>query len=315
MPAAEFTLDATKVTAFAENILMRPQQLKSRLVDAVMSDLEYQGKGDTWTDDRVGEAEPSKITGELAGRTPEGFLENFRRSGYWDEYELALWLDKSDMLDKLADPTSITMQEMLAGKERSRDRAIMDCFFADVKEGRNGATTVTWNTNQDIAVNDWTFYRGKIDGATAPTGNIGLTTSKLRSAKKKLDDAECIGERFIACSSTDLQNLLTSVETTSSDYNPTTLGRLNALYDGEIDYFMGFKFIRLPSSMFTISSNIADLPCWVKSAVGYKSRTIIAPRIAERPDRRFVKQAYYSFEQSGLRQVDAGVVRIKALQS
>lgn len=306
----EFTLDATKVTAFAKNIMLRPQQLQSRLVPFVDAQLESAEPGDSWTADYLGEDEPQEVR-ETAGNTPDGFLDEFRRTAYWAEYESAKWIDKAIILDKLADPTSPTIRNMLFGKERSRDRVIMNSFFADVKEGRNGATTVVWNTANDIAVNDWTFYRGKTDGGvSAPTGNSGLTPSKLRKAAAMLDDAECVGIRSIAVTSIDLQNLLTSIETTSSDYNAA-----QALYDGKITEFMGFKFHRLPQKLFNISGGIADLPVWISDAMEYRARTIVPAQVWTRNDRRGMKQAYYMFEQSGLRKVDAGVLRIKTLQS
>jgi hypothetical protein len=76
------------------------------------------------------------------------------------------------------------------------------------------------------------------------TNDIGgtdsnLNVAKLREAKKKLDKNNVPGEgRSILVRANNLQSLLGETEVTSADFNT-----VRALVSGEIDTFLGFKFI------------------------------------------------------------------------
>tara|TARA_S200002703_G_scaffold13223_1_gene11634 strand:- start:2182 stop:3024 length:843 start_codon:yes stop_codon:yes gene_type:complete len=66
-----------------------------------------------------------------------------------------------------------------------------------------------------------------------------LNVAKLREAKKKLDKNNVPGEgRSILVHANNLQSLLGETEVTSADFNT-----VRALVSGEIDTFLGFKFI------------------------------------------------------------------------
>lgn len=72
-------------------------------------------------------------------------------------------------------------------------------------------------------------------GATA----AGLTVPKLRRAKKLLDAAGAPKEdRYFLHDATALEQLLGSTQATSADFNT-----VRALVSGELDSFVGFKFI------------------------------------------------------------------------
>jgi hypothetical protein len=302
----EFTLDQTKVTAFASNMRLPPQQNAARIVPYVMAEMGAMVRGDSWTSEFGGLSEPAEKTG-LAPKTPESFMENSRRMGWWATMHDAKWLDKGVTLEMLADPSSATLQAMRAGKERARDRLLMATFFATQYEGRNGQTAVTFPGTQEVGVQDQKYYRGRADDVAAPSAaDRGLTPAKLRNAKDLLDESELEGERFIAVSSEDLGHLLTSVEVTSQDYNT-----VQALHDGRINSFMGFTFVRCSKSMFAVASSIRDLPAWIKPAIEYKSTEIEDIGVNIRTDRSNTPQAYYSFRHSAIRAFDNGVVRIK----
>lgn len=101
-------------------------------------------------------------------------------------------------------------------------------------------------------------------GFQIANGATGLTVDKLRAASAALNDRGVDqGERYIAYTAADLENLLGETETTSSDFNT-----VKALVQGDLNSFMGFQFKLietraeggLPSGV-----NYA----WHKSAVGY----------------------------------------------
>lgn len=303
----DLTLDQTLSVAFANNMRLRPQQLQSRLVSAVLADLGHTDAGDLFTSEFQGTSEPQPRTGR-APKSPEGFVEEERRVGAFQTFDDGKFIDTIDKANKLADPTNGTMRAMIAGKERSRDRLILNTLLAPARQGRTGETSVPFPAAQVIAVNNQVFYRGRADAAAAPgAANTPLTPAKLRAASELLDESELPGERYIAVCSEDLQNMLTSVEVTSSDFV-----NIQNLVNGTVNQFLGFNFVRLQKSFFTIpTANVRDLVCWVKDAVEYRSRDLDAAEVIRRADRSMTPYAYYSFRHAALRAFDTGVVNIK----
>ena len=303
----DLTLDQTLSVAFANNMRLRPQQLQSRLVPTVLSDLGFMDPGDTFTSEFQGTSEPTERTGR-APKSPEGWVEEERRIAAFAAFDDGKFIDTVDKANKLADPTNGTMRAMIAGKERARDRMILRSMLAPARQGRTGETSVPFPASQVIAVNNKVFYRGKADEVAAPgASNTVLTPAKLRAAAELLDESEMPGERYIAVCSEDLQNMLTSVETTSEDF-----AGVKALVNGTLDQFLGFKFVRLQKSMFTVpTANVRDLVAWVKDAVEYKSRDLEEAKVEKRADRSYTPYAYYLFRHACLRAFDTGVVNIK----
>ena len=84
-------------------------------------------------------------------------------------------------------------------------------------------------------------------GTTVPnnvSGSVaGLTVAAVRAAMSALDDVEADEDgRFFVFNSIAKAKLLSAVEVTSSDY-----ANVKALVNGEVDTFLGFKFIMLGS--------------------------------------------------------------------
>ena len=112
------------------------------------------------------------------------------------------------------------------------------------------------NTSANVAVS--------IGGA-----NSGLNIAKLRKAKRILDDYGVpSGDRFFACSAIGMnEQLLGTTEATSADYNT-----VRALVQGEVDTFVGFKFIMIESrdeGGLTVASNTRTNFAWHKDAIGH----------------------------------------------
>jgi hypothetical protein len=303
----DLTLDQTLAVAFANNMRLRPQQLQSRLVPNVLADLGFTDPGDIFTSEFQGTSEPQPRTGR-APKSPEGFVEEERRVAAMMAFEDGKFIDTIDKANKLADPSNGTMRAMIAGKERARDRMILQAMLAPARQGRTGETSVPFPAGQVIAVNNQVFYRGRADNVAAPgAANTPLTPAKLRAASELLDESELPGERYIAVSSEDLQNMLTSVEVTSSDFV-----NIQNLVNGTVNQFLGFNFVRLSKSMFTIpTANVRDLVCWVKDAIEYKSRDLEEAKVEKRADRSYTPYAYYMFRHGCLRAFDTGVVNVK----
>lgn len=102
------------------------------------------------------------------------------------------------------------------------------------------------------------------EGFDVAAAATGLTVAKLRAASAALNDRGVDqGERYIAHTAADLENLLGETEVTSSDFNT-----VKALVQGELNSFMGFQFKLIETR------DEGGLPAnvnyaWHKSAVGY----------------------------------------------
>lgn len=69
--------------------------------------------------------------------------------------------------------------------------------------------------------------------------NSNLNVAKLRTASAQLNTANVpTGDRYLLCHANNLSGLLSETQATSADFNS-----VRALVMGEIDTFMGFKFI------------------------------------------------------------------------
>lgn len=78
-------------------------------------------------------------------------------------------------------------------------------------------------------------------GTLVPDGGTNLTVAKLRSAAAILNRNNVpFMNRFICIHANNLESLLGETETTSSDFNT-----VKALVQGEINTFLGFKFITI----------------------------------------------------------------------
>lgn len=95
----------------------------------------------------------------------------------------------------------------------------------------------------------------------------GLTVAKIRRAKKLMDAAGVPKEdRTFLHSATALEQLLGATQATSIDYNS-----VRALVYGEVDTFLGFKFIGLEDRTeggISVSSNVEKNFAFHKEAVG-----------------------------------------------
>jgi hypothetical protein len=99
--------------------------------------------------------------------------------------------------------------------------------------------------------------------------NTGLNTAKIRRAKRLLDAGGVPmgkGERTLAISAVGLEQLLGETVATSSDYAP-----VKALFDGEVDYWVGFQFKTMESrdeGGIPLSSTIRTNYAYHRGALG-----------------------------------------------
>ena len=273
------------VNQFSSNIQMLSQQMGSLLRNAV--DVETVN-GEKAFFDQVGSAAAVLRTTRHAD-TPLIDTPHSRRMVTMSDYEYADLIDDQDKVRLLVDPTSTYARAAAAAMGRAMDDVIISAALGTALTGKDGTTSTPFDSNNQIAV-----------------GGAGLTLAKLIEAKEILDsnDVDPSIPRYIAVSPKQITNLLDDPEVTSADYNT-----VRALVKGELDTYVGFKFIttnRLPVD----GSNDRRVFAWamdgIKLAVGKEPTA----RIDERADKSYATQVYYCMSVGATRMEEAKVVEI-----
>jgi hypothetical protein len=260
-------------TAFVEqyksNVLHLAQQKGSRLRNAVRVEM-VTGKSAFF--ERIGSTAAEKRTSRHSD-TPRMDTPHSRRKVSLDDYDWADLIDQEDKVRMLISPQS---EYAIAGANamgRAMDTAIIDAATGTAYSGAAGGTSVSLPSGQKVA-----------------HGSADLSVAKLRSAKKILDAAEVDPdeERFLVCSAEQIDALLAETEVTSSDFNT-----IKTLVQGEIDTFMGFKFIR-SERLNTDSTPSRQVLAFAKSAIGLAIGADISTKISERADKNYATQVFLS---------------------
>jgi hypothetical protein len=209
------------------------------------------------------------------------------------DYEWADLIDDQDKLRMLIDPTSPYAINGAYALGRAMDQLIISAALGTAKTGENGTTNTTFPTStQQITV-----------GGT-PTG---LTVAKLRAAKKILLANEVDVEMdplFIAVTAKQLDDLLGTTEVTSSDYNT-----VKALVQGQVDTFMGFKFIHT-ELLGVDGSDDRRVIAWAKSGIHLGMWNDINSKIDQRADKSYATQVYVKGTFGATRTEEKKVVEI-----
>lgn len=217
-------------------------------------------------------------------------IEHKQRWIFPSDYDLALPIDKRDEIRMVGDLQSPYVKAMVTAYGRKVDDIIIASFLAAARTGTNGGTsTVHDTTNQQIAAS-----------AT------GLTVAKLRAARKKFLANEVDLDRepaLIAVTAEELDDLLGATEVTSSDYNT-----VKALVNGQIDTFLGFKFIHTEG--LTSSGGNRQVIAWVPSGFHFATWNALETDIGPRRDKKNTMQVFMRFTAAATRLEEKKVVEI-----
>ena len=209
------------------------------------------------------------------------------------DYEWADLIDDQDKLRMLIDPTSPYAINGAYALGRAMDQLIISAALGTAKTGENGTTNTSFATaTQQVTVGG------------SPTG---LTVAKLRSAKKILLGNEVDVEMdplYIAVTAKQLDDLLGTTEVTSSDYNT-----VKALVQGQVDTFMGFKFIHTELLGVNGSSH-RRVVAWAKSGIHLGMWNDINSKIDQRADKSYSTQVYVKGTFGATRTEEKKVVEI-----
>jgi hypothetical protein len=226
--------------------------------------------------------------------TPQIDTPHSRRRVSLADYEWADLIDNADKVRLLIDPTSSYAKAAAAAMGRAMDDVVIAALGGTAYTGETGSTSVALPAGQKP-------YNGS-------NQTDGLTVAKLLKAKELLDlaDVDPSLPRFIIVGPKQISDLLNTTEVKSSDFNT-----VKALAQGQLDSFLGFKFIVSNRLKFD-ATNTDDRLAYaftsdaIKLAVG---QDVIA-RIDERADKSYSTQVYYAMSIGATRMEEEKVVEI-----
>lgn len=282
------TITEAFVSQYQNTMRILCQQKDSRLEATTIPPVKMEGEYLYW--ERLGKTEAVELPGRHSD-TPNIEPDHSRRRSTAQPYVWSTLLDRVDAARMLVDPKGPYQESARSAMNRRKDRVILAALGGNAYGGKSGATTIALPAGQKIA-----------------HGSVGMTIGKLLNAKQLLDEAEAPVEgRVFVLPSESIIDLLNTTEVTSADYNS-----VRALVSGQIDTFLGFKFIQ---TELIYLENSSDTTTWYtyaycKGAIGYGNIEEITVRLTERADKNYSWQPYVSMDLGATRVEDELVVEV-----
>lgn len=285
-----FEITTAMVQQYNDNVVLLQQQKPSRLRPCVR---EERVQGEYGFFDQIDSTSAQKRIARHAD-TPLISTPHVRRRVSMDAYDWADLIEQFDKATLLTDPTSKYAVNAVAAHNRAIDDAIIAAFVATAYGGRDGTTTYAFPTSTH-----------RIAHASS-----GLTLAKLLQAKEILDSYENDPDepRFIVLNAKQVTNLLNTAEVKSSDYNT-----VKALASGQLDTFLGFKFIR--SERLPTASSVRSCFAWSMNSMLLGVGTDIVTRVSERADKNYATQVYCGMFVGATRMDEKGIVQVQAYEA
>jgi hypothetical protein len=276
-------------TAFVEqyksNVFHLAQQKGSRLRGAVKTET-VTGKAHFF--ERIGSTAAQLRTSRHSD-TPRVDTPHSRRKVTMNDYDWADLIDNEDKVRMLISPQSEYAQAGAYAMGRAMDDAIIAAATGNALGGVAGGSSIALPPAQKVV-----------------HGSAGLSVAKLISAKEILDAAETNPDeaKYLVCAASQISDLLAITSITSSDFNS-----VKALVQGQIDSFMGFKFIRT-ERLGTDANGNRQVLAFNQSALGLAVGSDISTKISERADKNYATQVFLSMTIGATRVEDEKMVEI-----
>lgn len=285
------------VQQFADNLIHLAQQKGSRLMPTV-NVKNVTGKYAHF--DRLGATSAQKRTSRH-GDTPLIDTPHSRRRAVLEDYEWADLIDSQDELRMLIDPRSAYAEAGAWALGRTMDDVIIDAANGNAR-----------SVDSDDSSSNVAFSTAMIVDEDFGAANSNLTFEKLNESKRLLrgNDIDPDEPMFIVVNADMLHNLLTESEIQSIDTNT-----VRALVRGDIDTFMGYKFIH--SERISGAGTEGDprlALCYAKSALGVALGQDIKVRLSERDDKSYATQVYACMTLGAVRVEEDKIARIECVE-
>lgn len=312
------------VNQFADNVFELAQQKAARALPTVTRRETFNGKAKSF--DSIGLLEMQDRTTRLA-QTEHQFLERNRRWVMPRTSSLATISDTVDKLKMIHDPTSDQSMAAVGAYGRKLDDKYFAALFGGAYIGTDAPTSsLPWTkVDRDATIAGSAALantiRGDYTGIDTPASGtgVGLNLAKLIGAKEILMAKEAWGDdgedmAHIFASSTEISRLLNEEKVTNSDY-----AAIKALVHGEVDTFMGFRFIRterlplITRDYGAGDQSIRRCAAVTPRAMGFGTNEGLFKRQSERDDLEYAVQLFLRETSDFVRIEDEHVVEIECL--
>lgn len=293
------TIETSYVKQYSDNFRMALQEGASEL-RANITEKEV-GNAKAKSFDDIGRTDVIDKT-ERNADTPNISIEHNRR---WLRCKTRHWstlIDEDDTIQMLSDPTSDYLLTAKNAFGRKIDKTIVDAAFGTVTTGVDMEGTESFPTSTNSMTLDSSLT---VDGLT----DIFEKMNKLHIPKTG---------RIIVATSSEVKAMLRQDKITSADYNA-----VKALVNGEINTFMGFKFITIDEEVngesiipaTTIGGNTYNR-CFAtqKEMLYFGMQKNISVEISKREDKSYSKQLYVAARFGAMRATQKGVLELKCKQ-
>ncbi len=298
--ATDLSVSDHYISQFTDNVELLLQQTAPRFLQAVSCG-SYRGEK-AQAVLQFGEVEMSTVSpgtdsGQWRGDTVWDDIEHFNRWVFPVDYKVALPVARPEEIRRLGDPKSPYTEACRAAYARAVDDVIISAATSAAKCGRYDDLIDTALPEEQIIAEDYVRQGSSVSS--------GLSLDKLIAARERLmaagnDPAE---ERFFACSERQLSDLLSATEVQSADYNT-----VKALVRGEVDSFLGFKFIS--TERLGLTGKCRHCLAWVKSGLHFGSWNGLEVFVDRRPDKNYVWQVYMRATIGATRTQEKKVLRV-----
>lgn len=203
-------------------------------------------------------------------------------------------IDNPDKVRTLIDPSNEYTKASAFTMGRGIDDVIIAAANGTAYTGVDGGTSVALPSAQKVAA-----------------ASAGLTIAKLRAARKILTAAEVDPEEELFCwvTAAQIDNLLATTEVGSYDYNS-----VKALVQGEVDTFMGFKFVHT-ERLGLVTTSVRAVIAHARSGIKLGILEDVIHKIDELPTKNYSVQVYSRMDVGATRMEESKVVEIACLET
>jgi hypothetical protein len=227
MSGLNSTISENAITQFSELVHVRQQQHSARLQPFCKL---LQMKGKAMAYEGMGTVELAAIDGRHQA-VEFSEMEHWRRKISKRRFGATLAVDRTDLEERLTDPTSGYADALAMAAKRQFDRVVVAAMFADVTTGEDFDGTVTFAN----------------DGGTTVDATGGLTYEKLLEIHQNFIDAEVGNDMDVkfcmGITGDEHTDLMSELELTSGDYS-----REYVVDKGTISRASGIELIKFAAS-------------------------------------------------------------------
>lgn len=294
------TIDIAFVRQFEDNLRHLSQQQGSRLRETVMQEM-VTGKSHDF--ERLGKTAALPDT-TRHGDTPIIDVPHSRRRVNLVDRDWGALIDDKDRVRLLIEPTSAYAENAVWSLGRDMDDIIIAAAMG------NSTSIDASGTTSNIALPTTQIVDEDFGAADS-----NLTIEKLIEARRILmrNNVNMNEDLFFVANASALASLLNEAEIQSIDTNT-----VRALVAGQIDSFMGFKFIHTEQLLGTADGTDTDpVQCFAfaRSGMALALGRDISARISERDDKKYSTQVYASMTVGAVRVEEEKVVQVQCVQS